>query len=126
MSADCFAFEQYAGSGRGLMARPRMPTDVDALREHISAIEFEIYNMTDGGVPVTGELGVDESMFDSPRPWGVDKIGHTFLHPASGAWWPLADKVYRIIITFIPTEDAVPGAIPFFEVWQVTTKKKAL
>lgn len=120
MSAEVHTFEEWAGAARGLISRPVLPDDTIMVQANVESISFAIYNVTDGGAPVTGSLDVATVMKASPQTWSRDSKGFTFLHEASGSWWSLASKKYRIVITFLTT--VALGSKTLIEVWEVTTK----
>lgn len=120
MSADIMKFEDWAGSARGLTARLMIGQDI-VYRDQINSISYEIYNLTDGGSPVTGTIDPDEVLFDELQTdWGKDLIGYTFLWVVPGTLWNLAGKKYRVVITFTTTSEH--NGVSFVEVWQNTTK----
>jgi hypothetical protein len=120
MSAEIFKFEEFAGSGRGLMARPILLQDVVATVENIESIDWEVHDTTTGNPPQTGSLVVSEVMSAAPVPWALDKVGRTFLWPAPGSLWAVACHKYRIIVKFTTIEEIGGGT--FLEVWEVTPK----
>lgn len=123
MSAEVFKFEEWAGSSRGLMARPVLPSDVIMVQANVAAIGYQVYNITDGGAPLTGTLDVLTVMKTSPQTWNRDGKGFTFLHEGDGSWWSLPGKVYRVVISFVTTP--ILGSKTLIEVWEVTTKDPA-
>jgi hypothetical protein len=120
MSADIFAFEELAGSGRGLMAGIIMPNNVFALQSHIHLVSYEAKNITDNLPPLTGSLTVADVMKTSAQPWSRDSVGYGFLWQAPGTLWLLPAKVYRIVVTF--TQIPAIGGLSFKLAWEVTTK----
>jgi hypothetical protein len=118
---DIFRFEVWAGSARGFLARPILPTNIAALREHIASITYDVYNITDGGAAVSGVLDVNTVMMAAlTKPWKADTTGYSLLWDAPGTLWPLAAKQYRIVLTF--TTVVALGSKSFIEVWEATTK----
>lgn len=119
---DTLVWDEWAGSSRGLLARPILPNNVVALRTHIASIVAEVYNLTDGGAPEVVPLVVNDVMLTAPSgkdTWGKDQIGYTFNWPADGSLWPDPDKDYKVVITF--TCNATIPALEdkeFIRVWQ--------
>lgn len=112
-------FAPFAASSKGLLARPILPRNVPALQSHIQSISYAVHNLTDGGAPVTGNLVVATVMQAALQPWTLDSIGYSFLWAASGTLWPLADKSYRILVTFTTT--AAEESLQFTLAWQADT-----
>lgn len=123
MSAEPFKFEEYANSSRGLLARNYLPNNAIAYLANISAISYEIINLTDGLPGVTGSLTVADVMFASLQTWTIDNIGYTFLWELPGSLLPLAGKTYRIILTF--TTSVALGSKNFIRTWEADTKDPA-
>jgi hypothetical protein len=122
MSVDVMEWDDFANSSRGLLARPILPNNVIALREHIATITYKAYNKTDGGAPVTGSLDPAEVMLTAPsgkNTWSKDQIGYTFLWPAPGTIWDEPGKLYQIVLTFTTT--VALGSKSFDRVYKVTT-----
>ncbi len=119
---DIMVWDEFAENSRGLMARPIMPNNVVALREHIATIQAEVYNRTDGGAPTIVPLTVNEVMLTAPSgkgTWNKDEIGYTFLWPADGTLWPDPAKVYQVVIRF--TTVLALGSKQFVRVWRANT-----
>lgn len=101
MSADVLPFSVFAESSRGLMARVILPNNAVAVRADIASIDYEVYNKTDGGVPVTGALVVADVMYTALQTdWNKDDIGYTFMWGVDGSLWPTPDKRYRVVLIF--------------------------
>ena len=122
--SDVYRFKEYAGSGRGLMARPVLPGNRIAFLADIESIDYAVYNTTDGGPAVTGSLVVADVMLAAVDTWARDGKGYSFLWPAPGSLWPLAGKVYRIVVSFHLKEDGAGDV--FIETWEVTTTNPAV
>lgn len=120
MSEDIYRFDEWAGSGRGLEARPIMPNDIVALLSHIQSITYEVNDILIPGTIVSGSLDPDDVMFEEAQAWDKDDEGYTFLWNAPGTLWPTAGKKYRIVVAFVQT--ALQGGNTFLRVWEVTTK----
>lgn len=121
MASDVFKFSEFKNSARGLVARLVLPTNEVAENADILSIGYEVFNVTDGGASVTGAVDND-SVSDDLAEWAVDDIGYNFLWVAPGTLWPLAGKVYRVVVTFAIDADEPYNII---EVWEVTTKNPA-
>jgi len=119
MNAGAFEFDEYAGSARGLFARPVMPGNIIALREHIQAIKYEVF-LDGGSLGTPVDLVVADVMLTALAEWRLDKIGYSFVFEAPGTLWPLAAKRYRVVVTF--TQTSLAGGKNFILVWQVNTK----
>lgn len=120
--SEVISFTTHAGNVLPLVARPVLPNtyNTPAYQANISTITYAIYNVTDGGAALTGSLTVADVMFAALQtPWDVDTTGYTFLwaplHAAACAW-PLANKTYRIVLTFTTTT-----SLEFKRVWEVET-----
>ena len=126
MSAQVLIFDVFAGSGKGLMARPILPNNSVCFKTHVGTIEYEIYNVTDGDVPVTGTLDPDVVMFSSVQPWKYDNGGYSFLWAAFGTLWPEHSKIMRVVVRI---QLSIPGSpfdgFVFLMVWQPMTKNPA-
>jgi len=122
---DIFVWNEFAGSSRGLLARPVLPNNIDALRGHITSIEYKVYNVTDGGPPDVGTLDPLDVMLTAPSgkgTWTKDDIGYTFNWPASGDLWALPGKKYQIVLTFTCSNlIATLTGKQFIRVYKVTT-----
>jgi len=118
MSADIFRWDDFASSGRGLIAGPILPQGIMALREHIASITYKVKNLTTLAV-VTDSIDLSY-MYSSVQPWDRDPNGFTFLWPASGDLWPNANTDYSITIEFITTP--LMGNLKFKLVWRVSAK----
>jgi hypothetical protein len=100
MSANVLIFEEFAGSGRGLLARPLLPNNITATRTNIGEIGYTIKNLITSSV-VTGVLDPAVVMLASPMPWKFDPVGYTFFWAAFGTLWPNVNTDYRIVIDFL-------------------------
>lgn len=100
MSADVFQFSVFASSSRGLMARVILPSNKVAVLSDIAAIAYSVVNKTDNTTAVTGSLSPADVMFATVQSWPKDSSGFTFLWAADGSLWPIADKRYKVVITF--------------------------
>lgn len=121
--SEVFSFERFAGSGKGLRARPILGDGEAATPENIYSISYRVRNVTDGLTSGSTDLDVDEVLFATARAWTKYRNGYTFLFNAPGTLWPDPNKVYRILVTFVP-KDANGDADTqraFTEVWEVTT-----
>jgi hypothetical protein len=119
MGANVEAFEVFAGSAKGLQARPLNADGSIATSENIASIAYASFDESNGEKVAFGELDVADVMHSSPQSWDVDEDGCTFHWPAPGSLWPAADKRYRVQITFTP----VGGELPYMLAWQAMTKK---
>ncbi len=122
--SDVFRFKEYAGSGRGLQARPILPGNRIAFLVDIDTITYAVYNTTDRGPAVTGTLVPADVMLAAVATWARDTKGYSFLWPAPGSLWPLAGKVYRVVVTFHLVN--VDEGDAFIEAWEVTTTDPAV
>lgn len=122
MSSQIIKFDEFAGSGRGLMARPIMLNDQVATKSNIASITWDVYDITvgGGGGHQSGTLDVNVVMLDSPQSWALDPGGRTFLWQAPGSLWSAPGHTYRIVVTF--TQSVALGGASFIEVWEVTPK----
>lgn len=119
--SEIMSFTEYAGSGRGLRARPTTPIDVVASPSNIDSIFYQIKPMPGGPLGPEVPLVVADVLFDVPRKWFKSPDGYTLLIPIPGSAWP-TPGLYRIIVTLVP-KDA--GGTPrpdlaFSEVWECT------
>lgn len=121
MAADVLVFEEFAGSGRGLLARPILMNNANASPANISLIEYLVY-LLGNPVPVfSGELVIADVLSATMTPWPnkKDSIGFSFLWPADGDLWPDPGQQYRIIVRFTTTP--VLGSKKFILAWQANT-----
>jgi hypothetical protein len=126
MSAEVLKFDVFAESGRGLMARVILPDNTIAYLADIGAITYEVHDKTAGGSPVTGSLVVADVMFAALQlDWDKDKIGYTFLWPADGALWPVANHRYRVPIEFTIAKAGILNGKKFLLVYEPNTKDPA-
>ncbi len=99
--ADVLPFNTFELSGKGLFARPLLlNTKIPAFRADILSIDYDVFNITDVSGPVSGTLSVAGVMYTALQPWDKDDEGYSFWWPAQGTLWPIANKRYRIRITF--------------------------
>lgn len=121
MSANVLMFDQFADSGRGLLARVVLPNNVVALRENIGDISYTSY--LDGEEVESGILDVDVVMMEAAVPWRFDADGYTFFWAAPGELWPESNKPYRVVIDFVvEAPDTQMHGFGFTLVYQANTK----
>jgi hypothetical protein len=123
MRVEVMEWDEIADSARGLLARPILPGNIIALREHIDTITYEIYKVGSSDPPVTGILDVADVMLVAPsgkKTWRKDEIGFTFNWQADGSLWPTAGESYQIIVIF--TTKSTYGSKTFKRIWRVNTK----
>jgi len=118
MYAEPFLFEEYAGSGRGLIAAPIFLDNLLALRADIDAISFKVIKLSDSS-EVTGSVPLS-AMKVAAVPWDRDDVGYSFLWNAPGTLWPDPNEKYRIIVIFTVT--VALGGYSFIKTWEVSTK----
>ncbi len=109
-------FKVLAASARDLIAAPLNSGNVLALRGTITSISYETYAKGSNALLASGTLDKAVVMFTSAQSWSLDTIGYTFLWNAPGTLWPLANKKYRIVVTFTPTTGN-----PYVLVWEADT-----
>jgi hypothetical protein len=114
------SFTVFAGSGKGLTARPIGPDDVEATADNLESITYESFDEATSTLVASGTLVIADVMLEEPGTWPKDTTGYTLLWPAPGTLWPTADKRYRVQLTFTPLDEDVP---PYFLAWQANTKK---
>lgn len=125
MSADIFKFNTWAGSSRGLLARPILPNNVVCFRADIQSISYRVVDL-DTLAEVSGMLVVNDVMFTTLQlPWKPDTTGYTFNWGAPGTLWPLPNKKYRIVLTFLLVPILFGGA-SFILVYEANTKDPAM
>lgn len=112
------SFEVFAGSAKGLTARPIGPDDVEATADNLASITYESFDEATGDLVASGALVVADVMLAEPQSWSEDRVGYTLLWPAPGTLWPLPNKRYRVQLTFTQS-----GLDPFFLAWQANTRK---
>lgn len=117
MKAEVFKFEEFAGSGKGLLAAPILVDNELAVLDDIDSISYRVIKLSDGS-EVSGSIDLS-AMKSTPQPWNRDSVGYTFLWNAPGTLWPDPNEKYRIIVTF----NTVPalGGFSFIKIWQVST-----
>lgn len=122
--SDILTFDQFAGSARGLIARPIAPNNVIVTSALIDTITYRVKNLTDNLEPATGPVPAS-CLYAAVQPWPKDPKGFTFLWEVDGALWPLALKVYRVnvIFTFKNTLALYPNLAgkSFVLAWQANT-----
>lgn len=119
MAADIFRFDEFASSGRGLLAAVMLPQNRLAVAADVATISYEVKNITDGGASVTGSVPLS-TMYAAPQEWDRDDVGYTWAWAADGSLWPLANKIYGLVVTF--TTVAGLGPIQFKIAFQINTK----
>lgn len=113
-------FYEWAGSSRGLQSRPMLADNTPLYQSGVDSISYDVYNVTDNLGPVTGTLDPNEVMFAALQEWEKDDEGCSFIWQAPGTLWPLANKTYRIVVTFLTTTDH--GSVEIIHVWEVITR----
>jgi len=121
MSVDSFSFDEYAGSGRGLLARPVLPNNVNCVQSHVASIDYKVIKKSDSSF-VTGTLDPEDVMLTAPsgkNTWPKDQIGYTFNWAMPGTLIPDPNETYQIVITFtlVPALDGNK----FIRIWKATT-----
>jgi hypothetical protein len=121
--AQVLKFDVFEGSSLGFMARLLLPNNAICYLANISAIHYSVYNKTDGGSPVEGDLVVADVMYATAQTWKYDSGGFTFLWAIPGELMPDANKTYRTVIKFTYN---LPGSQfhgkRFKLVWEGNTK----
>lgn len=113
------SFTVFAGSAKGLTARPIGPDDVEATAANLASITYKSFDEATGLLIASGTLTLADVMLAEAGSWKFSP-GYTFRWAAPGTLWPLANKSYRIQLTFTPAAADVP---PYFLAWQANTKK---
>jgi hypothetical protein len=114
------SFTVFAGSGKGLTARPIGPDDVEATADNLASVTFESFDEVTGLLVASGIIAIAAVMLADYVPWSKDLIGYSFRWPAPGTLWPAAGGRYRVQVTFTPSDLTVP---PYLLAWQANTRK---
>jgi len=121
--AQVLRFTVFEESSIGLLARLLLPNNNICYLANISEIQYSVYNKTDGGPPVQGDLTVADVMYSTAQTWKYDSQGFTFLWAIPGSLMPDPDKTYRIVLKYTYY---LPGSSfngkKFKLVWEGTTK----
>jgi hypothetical protein len=103
MASNILIFEEFAGSGKGFLARPILPNNAPAFRSKIGEIGYTVKNMN-SGVLVTGPLDPAVVMMEALVPWRYEtgpNTGYSFLWAVPGSLWPVPGDPYRIVIDYL-------------------------
>jgi hypothetical protein len=120
MAASEFKFEEWAGSARGLCARPIRGQKTPIVAADVQSVRYESWDVDAKTLVASGPLTVADVMLAALAPWSYDDVGYTFLWEAPGTLWPVAGKSYRVIVYYTLTP--LFNNNTFIRVWRVKTK----
>lgn len=119
MADTIFRMTEFAGSGRGLKARPYNGDGTLATSANISSIAWAATNADTGAAVGSGSLSPVSSYMTAAATTSDDdpNFEYTFLWDCPGTNWPTAGSVYRVVVVFTPA-----SGNPHKHVWEVTAK----